>query len=214
MTSKQFLYYQKEIYKSGKSHGPVKVLKGKEILPDDSTLEENGIVDDDAVNIVIEPEKEITIYISKCFKFTPIYPYKLANSVPVSLVKKKLIMEDKMVIPESEFDLEFDQDDKREVVLKLDDLGVPLHYYGINEGSLLLIVKNFASCIIENQKGAQVHINLSAKARVGELRKKLAGKDKPAENVLLFGIRSGPDKKGQQRMLYKRFADNEENICP
>ena len=54
-------YLQKEIYRSGKITGAVRILKGQEILPDDSTLVQHNISDGDTVNIFIEPEKQITV---------------------------------------------------------------------------------------------------------------------------------------------------------
>ena len=41
--------------------GSVRVIKGQEVLPDGSTLEEHGIIDGSTINIVIEPEKEINL---------------------------------------------------------------------------------------------------------------------------------------------------------
>ena len=41
--------------------GAVRVMKGHEVLPDGSTLDEHGIIDGSTVNIIIEPEKEISI---------------------------------------------------------------------------------------------------------------------------------------------------------
>ena len=39
----------------------IRVIKGQEVLPDGSTLDEHGIIDGSTVNIIIEPEKEISI---------------------------------------------------------------------------------------------------------------------------------------------------------
>ena len=57
-------YSQKEIYRSGKITGAVRILKGQEILPDDSTLVHHNISDGNTVNIVIEPDRHITINIT------------------------------------------------------------------------------------------------------------------------------------------------------
>ena len=39
----------------------VRVIKGQEVLPDGSTLDEHGIIDGSTVNIVIEPDKYINL---------------------------------------------------------------------------------------------------------------------------------------------------------
>ena len=81
-------YLQKEIYRSGKITGAVRILKGQEILPDDSTLVQHNISDGDTVNIVIEPDKKITVEV-----VCNLGPFKLriSNSCLVKGLKKRLI---------------------------------------------------------------------------------------------------------------------------
>ena len=151
----------------------MRILKGQEILPDDSSLVQHNFSDVDIVNIVIEPEKEITITISQ--KITalaedPTFKYVIKNSTPVQEIKKRLVLENDMVIPVNEFTLVLERDRK---LISLDDSTLPLHYYGLNDGSELLIKRHVISRLIENQKGEVMHMKLSVKATVGELRKRL-----------------------------------------
>ena len=63
-----------------KISGAVRVIKGQEVLPDGSTLDEHGIIDGSTVNIVIEPEKEINLNIKLGPKE---FNQKVKNSVRV-----------------------------------------------------------------------------------------------------------------------------------
>ena len=54
---------QKEIYRSRKISGVVRLLNGQETLPDDSTLVQNNISDGDTLSALIEPDKEISVQI-------------------------------------------------------------------------------------------------------------------------------------------------------
>ena len=197
----------------------MRILKGQEILPDDSTLAEHGITDDDTVNIVIEPEKKITIKVLKApgllSHSVSHYEFPIANTVSIQEVKNMLTTQDDMVISDMEFDLEIINIKNR---VFLDDTSFPLHYYGIDEDSELKIVKNVADCIIQNQKGEVMHLTLSVNTTVRELRNKLCGNDKCKESVVLFtknGYVWGSKKSGLPSLspLYKKLVDDEASIC-
>ena len=64
------------------------MIKGQEVLPDGSTLEEHGIIDGSTVNIVIEPEKEINIKIKWGILEST---RNVSNSVRVRDLKQQLI---------------------------------------------------------------------------------------------------------------------------
>ena len=197
----------------------MRILKGQEILPDDSTLAEHGITDDDTVNIVIEPEKKITIKVPKVSlllsRSLSHYEFQIANTISVQEVKNMLITQDDMVISDIEFDLVIINVKNR---VFLDDTSLPLHYYGIDEDSTLKIVKNVAGCIIHNQKGEVMHLTLSVNTTVRELRNKLSGNDKYKESVVLFtknGYVHGSEESGRPLYspLYKKLVDDEASIC-
>ena len=83
-----YLYLQKIIYKQMSIKGAVRVIKGQEVLPVGSTLEENGITDGSTVNIVIEPDKDINLRI----KLGPRkFIYKVSSSMRVRELKQQLI---------------------------------------------------------------------------------------------------------------------------
>ena len=68
--------------------GAVRVIKGQEVLPDGSTLEQSGITDGSTVSIVIEPDKQINLQMTLGPK---IFTFEVNNSVTVWNLKKQLI---------------------------------------------------------------------------------------------------------------------------
>ena len=182
-----FVRYQKEIYRSGKITGAVRILKGQEILPDDNSVAQYNISDGDTLNIIIEPVKEITITIkpgNSALSDVSNYKYVVKNSISAQEVKNSLATEKDMVIPENEFDLVHDGDEQ---LVPLDDSTLPLHFYGLKDGSEILIEKHIISRFIENQKGAVVHMKLSVNATVADLRKRLMKQiSRHVDNITLF----------------------------
>ena len=130
---------QKIIYKELKITGAVRVIKGHEVLPDGSTLEQHGIIDGSTVNIVIEPDKEIRLQI----KLGPkVFSHKVLNSVRVRELKQQLIdggtvgflLEDLTLIVSAD-----DNDDINDDI-PLDDDSLPLHLYGLSDNITLKIM--------------------------------------------------------------------------
>ena len=74
---------QKIIYKFMQISGVVRVIKGPEILTDDSTSKEHGIIDGSTVNIITEPDRKINL----CVKLGP---KKVTCSVDNSLCLRDL----------------------------------------------------------------------------------------------------------------------------
>ena len=66
----------------------MRILKGQEILPDDSTLVQHNISDGDTVNIIVEPDKQIIVYVS-CTLGT--FKHEVSTSMTISDLKQKLI---------------------------------------------------------------------------------------------------------------------------
>ena len=115
----------------------MRILKGQEILPDDSTLVQQNISDDDTVNIVIEPEKEIYIAVT----FGPeVFPYKTKNSKLIQNLKNTLNDNNQIVLLSEEFDLHHiayaSESTKKGVKL---DPSLPFHYYDFPENEVLRI---------------------------------------------------------------------------
>ena len=194
----------------------MRILKGQEILPDDSTLVHQKISDGDTVNIVFEPEKEIRIAIKRKINALQDYAtfkYVLKNSTPVQEIKKRLVLENDMVIPVNEFTLVLKRDGKS---IPLDDSSLPLHYYGLNDGSELFIERHVISRFIENQKGHVMHIKLSVKATVGELRKRLIKRaeinGRYVDSITIFTYIGERCELTNRFTYFKTLSDDDETI--
>ena len=119
------------MYTSGKITGAVRLLKGQDVLPDGSTLDEHGIIDGSTVNIVIEPDKEINLKI----RFGPeSFSRKLKRSRSVRYLKQRMINAEQVALVQEDFDLVQISDAKKKIVL---EASLPLHYYGLTDGVVL-----------------------------------------------------------------------------
>ena len=117
----------------------VRVIKGQEVLPDGSTLDEHGIIDGSTVNIVIEPDKEISIKIKLGPKE---FTHKVLNSVRVRELKQQLIDGDVVGFKPNAFTLNISADGKDGVAANfpLLDESLPLHLYGVSDNTTIRII--------------------------------------------------------------------------
>ena len=160
-------YLQKEIYKSGKITGAVRIMKGHEILPDDSTLVQYNISDGDTVNIVIEPDKQITVEVI-CKLGT--FKHEISNSILVRDLKQKLIDCKQVAALVDEFDLHVKLSDTD--VQILDDHSLTLHEYGIWDDCKLLVERPYIFLALMNQDHSrQVYKKVDKRVTVAELKK-------------------------------------------
>ena len=98
-----FLHFLTERNLSSEGNtGPVHVLKGKEILPDGSTLESSGIIDGSTISILIEPEQCIEVKI-KCDP--KVYVKEVNNSITVAELKQELVKSRDVTFPVDNFSL-------------------------------------------------------------------------------------------------------------
>ena len=75
---------KKEIYRSGKIRGAMKILKGQEILPDDSTLVQHSISDGDTMSVLIELEHNIEVEVQCGPK---VYKHEVSNCMTLKELK-------------------------------------------------------------------------------------------------------------------------------
>ena len=145
----------------------MRILKGQEILPDDSTLAQHNISDGDTVNIVIEPDKLIAIDIA-CQ--AEIFRHKMSSSVSVKDLKEKLIEFKQVVFWCYEFNLVAET--SQGVVNPLED-SLPLHFYGFHDGSKLWVVRShiFLTVVDHNKPDTPLSRKFSRKATVEELKR-------------------------------------------
>ena len=102
------------------------MIQGQKVLQDGNTLEGQGITDGSAVNIVIEPDKEINLQIKLGSKEIT---HKVNNSVGMCSLKQQLIDGGIVGLPLDRFSLMISADQKEgitEDLLFLDE-SLPLH---------------------------------------------------------------------------------------
>ena len=198
---------QKIIYKSLKITGAVRVIKGQEVLPDGSTLDEQGIIDGSTVNIVIEPDKEITIQImlgpqKNKYSLTGLrinlglkFTQKVLNSVRVRELKQQLIDGGSVGFMMSEFTLMIPADDNDGVTadVLLEDELLPLHLYGVGDNTKIKIIGWSIMIEVINQKGKQRFKYFPRKMTVKQIKKEIQ-----TEHISLFLKRA---------MCYRKLDD-------
>ena len=116
----------------------MRILKGQDILPDDNTLVQHNISDGDTVNIVIEPEKQITVNVI-CKLET--FRHEISSSILMRDLKQKLIDSDQVGFLPDEFDFKAKLPEEDARILEDDEL--PLQHYGIQDDCKLSVVKPY-----------------------------------------------------------------------
>ena len=132
--------------------GTVRTIKGQEVLPDGSTLDEHGIIDGSTVNIVIEPDKEINLKIKLGPKE---FTHKVLNSMRVRELKQQLIDGDVVGFKPNAFTLNIFADDKDGVAANfpLLDESLPLHLYGVGDNTTIRIIGGRVQIILVTSRG-------------------------------------------------------------
>ena len=131
-----------------KISGAVRVIKGQEVLPDGSTLEEHGIIDGSTVNIVIAPDKEIKLNINLGPKE---FTHKVMSSVPVCELKQHLI--DGGVVGFKNFSLIL-SGITGDVALV--DESLSLQLYGISNDTIIRIISGRIQITMVTSRGQHV----------------------------------------------------------
>ena len=127
--------------------GAVRVIKGQEVLPEGSTLDEHEIIDGSTVNIVIEPDKEINLKM----KLGPkVSTCKVSSSVRVRELKQQLI--DGNTIGFKNFSLVL-----REITgdFPLEDESLPLHLCGVGDDTMIWIIGGRLKITLVTSRGQQ-----------------------------------------------------------
>ena len=142
----------------------MRLLKGQEMLPDGSTLEENGIPDGSTINIVIEPDKEINLRVRFGLE---VFSWKLKTSRSVKYLKQCMIEADQVALVQEDFDLvQISYAEK--IVL---ESSLPLHHYALTDGVVLEVRLAFLRLNIEQVSSSiEWTRKMSRSATVKELK--------------------------------------------
>ena len=177
-------YSQKEIYRSGKITGGVRILKGQEVLPDDSTLAQHNISDGDTVNIIIEPAKQITVEVV-CKWGT--FKHAITSSILVKDLKQKLIDSGQVAFLPNEYDFKGKISDS--CVKTLKDDAFPIQHYGIQNDCQLVVVKPYLFLTLMSEDNSRkVHRKIPTITTVHELNMMIKEQfcDEKVIDIILF----------------------------
>ena len=161
---------QKIIFKFMKITGAVRVIKGQEVLPDGSTLDEHAITDGSTVNIVIEPEKEISIKI----KWGPLLSTQnVSSSVRVRELKQQLIDGDRVGF--KNFSLSFSADDNDGVAadVPLEDESLPLHLCGVNDNTTIRVIGDNVQIQLVTSRGQRYFKTFPRNITVNQMKQRI-----------------------------------------
>ena len=154
----------------------VRVKKGQRVLPDGSTLEEQGITDGSTVNIVIEPEKEINLHMSLgSWQFT----YIANNSVCMCDLKQSLIDGGTVGLALDDFQLFISGDGNDEIPhdIPLHQELLPIHLCGVDDNTRLRIIGGSIMIQLINQKGQHWYKTFSRNLKISEMKQTLRSFD-------------------------------------
>ena len=167
-----FVRLQKIIYKQMKIIGAVRVIKGQDVLPDGSTLDEHEIIDGSTVNIVIEPDKEINLKMKLGPKE---FTQKVSSSVRVRDFKQQLIDGGIVGFMLGQCTLVITADDNDDVndEIPLDDNSLPLHLCGVSDNTTLKIVSRKMMIQLFSQRGQHMYKTFPRNMTVNQMKKNI-----------------------------------------
>ena len=157
----QLIPLQKEVYRSRKISG--RLLKGQEILPDDSTLVQHNISDDDTLSALIEPDKEISVQI------------KLGNRhvIQQTFSQSKSVGKVKQAAPPYGYDVEriwFEYKiGTQQETIALDAECMPIHYYGLQDMAVLHVAKMGSSIFVVDEKNRELYLEIEKNTKFHEI---------------------------------------------
>ena len=168
---RSFTILQGELYISREIMEPVRVLKGHQVLSDDSTLKEHGITDGSTINILIDPEECISVFVQCGPK---VITKEISNTMTVTDLKTDLVKSHQVAWQLHQFELgkvvARDDGVGDGVIIALDDDDVPLHYYGIHTETNLTVVASFFMINILNVNGEYLYKRVPRQMTVRELK--------------------------------------------
>ena len=160
--------------------GAVRVIKGQEVLPDGSNLEEHGITDGSTVNIVIEPNKVLNLTIKLGPKSVT---YNVNSSLRVYELKQVLIDGDTVGFAPTDFTL-ICADDNHGFAANalLEDESIPLHLCGVGDNSTITIVGHSVMIKLVSQRGSVLNYAFPRSMKTWQLKQTVKTKCKFFDN--------------------------------
>ena len=162
---------QKIIFKHMKITMPVRIIKGQEVLPDGSTLKEYGFTDGSTVNIVIEPDKEISLRVV----FGPKeFTYKVCSSMSVGELKQQMTDGGTVGFATDEFGLLFSAAaDNNNADIPLLDESLPLHLYQVANDSKIWVVSGNIQIHLVTPRGEHLYKTYPITITVNQMKQRI-----------------------------------------
>ena len=172
----------------------MKILKGQEILPDDSTLVQHNISDGDTVNVLIEPGGNIEVEV-RCGP--KVYKHEVNYCMTVKELKTLLIENEEVAFLYREFDLVENEGTKQEQIL--DDDTLPLHCFISDKSVMLVVLGPYLIVKSKNSRGRLRYHKVASNCTVRQLKQVI---DSSSTNMSMFVAR------GNDR--YKKLDETED----
>ena len=151
------------LYTEKKITSQVRLLHGQTVLEDERKLSEYSLPEGTTISALLQPDVDINIEVS-----TGVQTQRLTVSNATSTMALKVEICGVMrcgVVPER-------------LELRLGDVTLenpmPLHFYGLQDGSQVKVIKPFISVIIRNGKMGAIYWRLYQKETIREVKVKLA----------------------------------------
>ena len=154
---------QKLLYLTGRATSQVRLLHGQIVLEDDRKLCEYSLLEGATISALFEPDVDVEIKINMGPK---VWRIKVSNATSIMALKVRICSGIKCGIPPERLEVRLGD-------TILED-AMPLHFYSITEGSLLMLLKSYVGVRIENNHGTVVYWRINRKETIKEVKAKLA----------------------------------------
>ena len=190
-------YLQAQLYRAGRFTSAVRLLHAQAPMEDDRKLCEYSLPEGATISALFEPDVDINIEVSSQYQ-----TQKLTVSNATSVMALKVQICGLMKCGRAPEKLEI-----RLGNIRLED-AMPLHFYGIKDGSRLDIIRPYVGVFVETDKGHKIYWHLKRKDTIGDVKVKLATSSKTTGRKTEYQNPDG-DLKVEQLCLYSITNDNE-----
>ena len=143
----------------------MRILKGQEILPDDTTLVQHNITDGNTVSVLIEPDHNIEVEV-QCGPM--VYKHNVSHCMIVKQLKALLIDSNEVAFFHKHVNFVTNKD--KEQYMELEDESLPLHYLTSDTHLKLKVLPPSVFIKSINPFGGTAYHKVTNKTTVSELK--------------------------------------------
>ena len=192
------MYYsfQAQLYRAGRFTSVLRLLHAQAPMEDDRKLCEYSLTEGATISALFEPDVDINIEVSTCHRSQKL---TISNATSVMALKVQICGVLRCGVAPEKLEIRLGD-------ITLED-PMPLHFYGIKDGSRLDIIKSYVDVRVENNKGDKIFWRLKRKDTIGDVKIKLATSSKITGRSTEY---QNPDDsvKVEQLRLYSVSKDN------